>query len=264
MLVAAAVVPGTPALLPGVVGDADSDVAPARESACAAVASVLTRLLGSGGRPIGRLVVVAEGDPADEAGSRSHDLAGKLVDRSFGPSVELAALPGARPPLPHVPGERPADESLVPTPLLVARALCGEVARAEPATKELWSETLWVTVTPGAAAGYGHTLEHDLAPVGLVLVAGGAAPHGPEDPAALAPQAAAYDESVCAALASGDPEAVAALDSAAGTDLSAEGAGLWPALAVASRGAPWRADLRWRGSPYGVGWFVADWHRAPA
>jgi hypothetical protein len=81
------------------------------------------------------------------------------------------------------------------------------------------------------------------------------------DPAAEAPRVAAYDEGLAKALESGDPGAVAALDVELGLELAAEGAGLWPALASASRGAAWRAGLLWSGSPYGVAWFVAQWQR---
>jgi hypothetical protein len=152
-------------------------------------------------------------------------------------------------------------ESLVPTPLLVARWLCSQVAVDQPGAEELWAEALWLTVTPEAAGDYGRTLDHDLAPVGLLVVADGAAPHGPADPAAEAPRVAAYDEGLAKALESGDPGAVAALDVELGLELAAEGAGLWPALASASRGAAWRAGLLWSGSPYGVAWFVAQWQR---
>ncbi len=266
-----AVIPGAPALLPGLMGTAAREVDAVRSAAVSAVSTVVSGLFGPGGQGgqsgqmIGRLVVVGVAPSGLDAGSRSHDIAGELTDSSFGSAVQLASLPGARPADPMLRALSGGKPSPVPTPLLVARSVCGRVVSGLPAADALWAEALWVTVTSDAAADFGRTLAHDDAPIGLVLVADGAACHGPKAPRAEDARAVDYDDAVCSALTAGDPAAVASLDAGLGRDLSAEGAGLWPLLSAATNHpggtTDWRAELLWRGAPYGVGWFVATWQR---
>lgn len=268
MLVAAAVVPGAPMLIPELMGEAATEVQDVRAAAREAFCAVAGTLLGPGGRaPIGRLVVVGAPASRGDAASRSYEIAHELVDGSFGPTLRLPALPGARSADPLLQAGPDGSGEPVPTSLLVARHLAGAVSQELRAAEALWPEALWVTVAPEAAVAYGRTLARDDAPIGLVLVADGAACHGPKAPRGEDARAADYDEAVCRALDSGDPRAMASLDRALGRELSAEGAGLWPLLAAATAGTSgprWRADLRWRGAPYGVGWFVATWQRRAA
>lgn len=265
MISGVAIVPAAPALLPAVMGAAEREVESVRAAAEAAVTSVVSRLVDARGQLIGRLVIVGVAPRGVEAGSRSYDIAAELTDASFGRTVHLPALPGARPADPML--QAPAGEApgLVPAPLLIARSICGDVASRVPAADGLWAEALWVTVTPGAAVRYGATLAHDAAPIGLVLVADGAACHQAKAPRAEDARAEDYDDAVCRALASGDPAAVMSLDVELGRELSAEGADLWPLLGAATgttgTTTSWRGELLWRGTPYGVGWFVATWLR---
>jgi hypothetical protein len=258
-----AVIPAAPALIPELMAGAAAEVEPVRSAARQAIAAVAASVLGPAGLPpLGRLVVVGLAADDVEAGSRSHDLAGALKDDSFGPRLELAALPGALMPS-SAPG-LPTDG--VPTPLLVARRLASDVAREHPGTAALWRETLWITLTPESVEDYARSLVLDDAPIGLVVVADGAACHGPKAPRAEDVRAESYDDDVCRALTSADPADFAALDPRLGRELTAEGAELWPLLAAAARdghrsGSGWRAELGWRGAPYGVGWFVATWLR---
>ena len=95
-------------------------------------------------------------------------------------------------------------------------------------------------------------------------MADGAACHGPKAPRAEDSRAVAYEEAVNDALAAGDPAALAALDPHLGPELSATGPELWPLLSAAAGGAAWSGELLRSDAPYGVGWSVAVWRRAPA
>jgi hypothetical protein len=275
-----AVIPAAPALIPELMAGAASEVEPVRVAARQAIAAVAGSVLGpAGGPPLGRLVVVGRAAEHVEAGSRSHDLTGAFADDSFGLHLELAALPGV-PVLPSTPARpesstaHPAPQregaswsgDAVPTPLLVARRLASDVARERPETAAVWRETLWITLSPESVDDYARSLVVDDAPIGLVVVADGAACHGPKAPRAEHPSAPTYDDAVCRALTSADPADFGALDTSLGHELSAEGADLWPLLGAAARdgqgnSSGWRAELGWRGTPYGVGWFVATWLR---
>jgi hypothetical protein len=157
----------------------------------------------------------------------------------------------------------PADREL-PTPTMVARYLASRDVAAHPDHAGLWASARWVTTGGGDAAALGETLAADAGSVGLILVADGAACHGPKAPRAEDARAGGYDQSVCAALASGQPGRLAGIDQALGDELGATGPQVWPVL-VGAAGGPGMADaalkgeVLWAGAPYGVGWAVASW-----
>ena len=70
-----------------------------------------------------------------------------------------------------------------------------------------------------------------------------------------------FDDTVAAALRSGDPAALRAVDLALGAALLAAGTPAWRAAGTLLAGARYRADLLYAGAPYGVGYFVAFWTR---
>jgi hypothetical protein len=106
-------------------------------------------------------------------------------------------------------------------------------------------------------------LASDSTRVGLILVADGAACHGPKAPRAQDARAREYDDGVCAALASGQPGQLAGIDADLGGELGANGPQIWPVL-VAAAGGEMVGDVLWAGAPYGVGWAVASWRRPAA
>ncbi len=61
-----------------------------------------------------------------------------------------------------------------------------------------------------------------------------------------------------AALASGDPARLAALDARLGAELLAAGAPVWQAVAPLLE-RTYRAEVRYAGDPFGVEYFVALW-----
>ena len=258
---AVAVIPAAPVLIPELMGAAAPEVEPVREAARAALRTVATTLgEGPGRADDSRLMVVGAGRSGQDQPVRPHHLAGSIVDRTFGPALLLPPLPGA---------EQAGDDAptgRVPTPLLVARRLLGDVA-ADATTSAPWAGTEWLTLRPDAVGVLADQLVADPAPVGLVLVADGAACHGPKAPRREDPRAQEYDDQVAKALTVADPVAFESLDVGLGRDLGAEGADLWRLLLhvaaadARDESAGWRAELTWRGAPYGVGWFVASGRR---
>jgi hypothetical protein len=95
-------------------------------------------------------------------------------------------------------------------------------------------------------------------PIGLVVLGDGSARRTEKAPGYLDERAAGYDEAVRAALASGDPAQLAALDLGLGAELLAAGAPVWHAIApLLTR--PYRAQVRYEGDPFGVDYVVALW-----
>jgi hypothetical protein len=96
-------------------------------------------------------------------------------------------------------------------------------------------------------------------PVGVLAMGDGSARRTPKSPGYLDPAAEPFDAAVAAALAAGDPDALAALDPAEGERLLAAGVPTWRAVGAALSGRRVVARLRADEAPYGVGYLVADW-----
>jgi hypothetical protein len=143
---------------------------------------------------------------------------------------------------------------------MVARYLASRDLAAHPEHAQLWASARWLTTSGADARALGERLAAVGISVGLILVADGAACHGPRAPRAQDERAERYDERVCAALASGQPGRLAEIDVKLGDELGASGSQVWPALAAAAAEAGgWIGEVLWAGAPYGVGWAVASW-----
>lgn len=223
-------------------------------------------------------------------GLREHEVAGELSLADFGLDVRIPALRG----------RSGRDVSAAaPTSLLIARYVAGRYlaglssADSSEDVQRIWATARWFTapehidgVSAEGRDGVPATDEESVLewaarlsahpePVVLVLMADGAACHGPKAPRAQDPRAAAYDERVAAALAVGSPGDLAAVPPDLGRRLGASGAALWPVLAAAAASpatpaagavatpavAAWEGRVLWQGAPYGVGWTVATWRR---
>jgi hypothetical protein len=92
----------------------------------------------------------------------------------------------------------------------------------------------------------------------LVVLGDGSARRTEKAPGYLDERAAGYDETVRAALASGDPAQLADLDVQLGSELLAAGAPVWRAVAPLLE-RTYRADVRYAADPFGVEYFVALW-----
>jgi hypothetical protein len=250
VLLTAAVVPGPPALVPELMGSAAGELDDLRDACDQAIDDVLSRLV-----PVStsaQLVVVGAGPPGE------FDAAGPVSFASFGRDVTVPPLAADHD------GQRE-----LPTPIMVARYLASRDVSAHPEHAALWNAARWVTTSGPDAKALGERLGGPDARVGLILMADGAACHGPKAPRAQDARAEPYDEMVCAALASGQPAQLGQVDQGLGDELGATGAALWPVLVAAAGTAgtelppenPYIAEVLWTGAPYGVGWTVASWRR---
>ncbi|MFH8384884.1 hypothetical protein ACH4E7_28750 [Kitasatospora sp. NPDC018058] len=95
--------------------------------------------------------------------------------------------------------------------------------------------------------------------VALLVLGDGSACRSVKAPGYLDERAEGFDAALAAALASADLPALAALDSGLAAELKAEGRAPWQVLAGAAEGAGLTARLGYQDAPYGVGYFVASW-----
>ncbi|MEO6142716.1 MAG: hypothetical protein ABIP19_01945 [Dermatophilaceae bacterium] len=250
MLIAVAIVPGPPAFVAELMGSAAHELDDLRQTADSLVSRTVSDLIAaSAASPSSsslpaQLVVVGPGEPGE------FKAVGSVAFGSFGRDVAIPALVEGEP-----------TEPQLPTPLMVARYLASRDVDRHPEHADLWASARWVTTSGAEATALGDQVREDRAPVALILVADGAACHGPKAPRAEDSRAHAFDDSVCAALASGEPGRLARIDVDLGHELGASGPQVWPVLSAAA-GAKGTGEVLWRGAPYGVGWAVAAWRPA--
>lgn len=248
MLVAAAVCPCPPLLVPEVAAGAAPELDDLR-AACADAVGVL-----AASRP-DRLVVVGPAEPSGRgpfaAGAAgSFRPFGVALDVRLGPPQPDAAEPDA------AQGEAgPGDVRALPPSLAVAAWLLRD-----------WS------ASPVAGLGVGEPLEQercavagrDLAGsadrVALLVMGDGSACRTLKAPGYLDERAEPFDAAVAAALAAADTDALAGLDAELAQAVQAAGRAPWQVLAGAARGAGLSSrGLLYEAAPYGVGYFVATW-----
>ena len=126
--------------------------------------------------------------------------------------------------------------------------------------------TAWWGIGSGAATADCLNLGEKLAAlaprVALLAMGDGPGRRARGVPAAADHGADRYDDEVIAALAAADPGALAALDPGRDEELFVAGRAAWQVLAgAASRGA-FTADLRYAAAPFEVSYYVATWLRA--
>jgi hypothetical protein len=142
---------------------------------------------------------------------------------------------------------------------LLARAAVGAPARPRG------PQVAWWGIASDAATAECLELGEKLAAIGprvAVLTMGdGPGRRARGVPGAADPQADRYDEQVAAALAAADPAALAALDPSHDRRLLIAGRAAWQVLAGAAAQDAFDADLRYRAAPFEVTYFVASWRR---
>ncbi|MGW4683186.1 hypothetical protein ACWEOS_32390 [Micromonospora taraxaci] len=99
--------------------------------------------------------------------------------------------------------------------------------------------------------------------VALLVLGDGSACRGVKSPGYDDPRALPYDQGVAAALADADLDVLLDLDPVVSAELKAAGRAPWQVLAGAARaaGGGWRGELLHHAAPYGVAYFVASWER---
>jgi len=236
MLIAAAVCPHPPLLIPEATGapGADAELGRLRAACHQAVAALLAE------RP--DLIAVVGGDT--RTGDYPPAAHGGLHD--FGVPFRIGQDDGA-----------PA----LPLSLTIGKwLLAGHEARPSA-----W----WGIASDAAPAECLHLGEKlaALAPrVALLALGDGPARRARAAPGAADPEADRYDDQVAGALAAADPAALAALDPGADRPLEIAGRAAWQVLAGAAGDEQGQdafdAELRYRGAPFEVSYVVASWRRA--
>jgi hypothetical protein len=236
MLVAAAVCPCPPLLVPEVAAGA----APELEAARAACTDALGVLAAS--RP-DLLVVVG---PAEQSGRGTHAEGARGSFQGFGVDVDV-----------RLGADRDADARRpLPTSLAVAAWLLERTG---------WSDA------PIEGLGVGEPLEperciqtgRDIAAraerVALLAMGDASACRTLKAPGYLDERAAPFDAEVARALGAADVAALRALDAELAYELKASGRACWQVLAGAAEGAGLGGSLLYEDAPYGVGYVVATW-----
>jgi hypothetical protein len=232
MLIAAAVCPHPPLLVPEVTGTADPGDRELRRlrAACREAVAVLL------GEAPGLLVVVGG---AGQTAEYPPGPGGSL--RDFGVPFTLGADP------------------VLPLSLTIGKWLLTGAAPGGP-------PVAWWGIASGAVTADCLNLGEKLAAlaprVALLVMGDGPGRRARGVPGATDPGADRYDDQVSAALAAADPGALAALDPRRDEELFVAGRAAWQVLAGAASPGAFTADLRYAAAPFEVSYYVATWVRA--
>ncbi|WP_211123354.1 class III extradiol dioxygenase subunit B-like domain-containing protein [Streptomyces yatensis] len=252
MLIAAAVCPCPPLLVPEVAAGA----APELDGLRAACAEAVRALAAA--RPE-RLIVVG---PAERDGRGPHAQGAAGSFRGFGVEVDvrLAAPAGD--------GAAGGDDAAGQDP---SPSLPPSLPLSLAVAAWLLEHAGWDPAVPVEGLGVGEPLAaercievgRELAGraerMALLVMGDGTACRTLKAPGYLDERAAPFDAEVARALAAADTGALAALDEELAYELKAAGRAPLQVLAGAAEGAPLKGELRYDEAPYGVGYFVASW-----
>ena len=252
MLIAAAVCPHPPLLIPAALGSAASDPPAELQKVASAAVRAISGLAGA--RP-DLIVAVGGGATEREYGAEA---SGGL--HAFGIGVTVG------------PGEAVLPLSLTVGRWLLERA--GILARDETPDPEAGPvaagtgpgiAVVFQEVARNAAAGeclkLGRILADRAPRVALLAMGDACARPAREDPDVPDPAAQDYDADVAEALAAADTRWLARLDPALDDELVVAGRAAWQVLAGAAGGARMQGRLLCMSAPYGVTYLVASWEQ---
>ncbi|MBT2440646.1 class III extradiol dioxygenase subunit B-like domain-containing protein [Streptomyces sp. ISL-36] len=234
MLVAAAVCPCPPLLVPDVAVGAADELAGAR-TACADAVGLL-----AASRPDRLYVVGPAGE--DAAGTFPAGSVGSFAGFGVDLSVRLGTGPV---------GERPLPTSLSVGAWLLERAHWADAPIEGLAVAERLDEA--------RCGAVGRELAASADRVALLVMGDGSACRTLKAPGYLDERAAPFDAAAARALGAADLEALRALDENLAYELKAAGRAPWQVLAGAAEGAGLEGRLLYEEAPYGVGYIVAAW-----
>ncbi|WP_153812966.1 hypothetical protein [Streptomyces sp. SUK 48] len=237
MLVAAAVCPCPPLLVPEVAAGAAPEMDAAR-AACADALGVL-----AAARP-DLLIVVGAAGPG-EGGRFPEGSPGSF--EGYGVDLDVRLGAGAR-------NKEAARE--LPSSLAVGAWLLERTGWADAPVEGLGAEE---TLTPERCAETGREAGERAGRVALLVLGDGSACRTVKAPGYLDERAAPYDDAAARALATADLPALRALDAALARALKSSGRAPWQILAGAAEGADLDGSLLYEDAPYGVGYIVATW-----
>jgi hypothetical protein len=237
MLIAAAVCPHPPLLIPEVTGadgpGADSPGAGELRRLRATCREAAAALLGAA--PDLLVVVGGAGHSAEYPPAAGGSL------RDFAVPFAVGADP------------------VLPLSLTIGKWL---LAGASPGRQKV----TWQAIASGTPAADCLSLGEKLAAlaprVALLAMGDGPGRRARGVPGATDPEADRYDDQVSAALAAADPGALAALDPRHDQELLVAGRAAWQVLAGAASAGAFTTDLRYTAAPFEVSYYVATWMRA--
>lgn len=235
MLVAAAVCPCPPVLVPEVASGAAPELDGLRAAALDAIGVL------AAARP-DRLVVVG---PAGEAGRGPYEQGSVGSFRGFG--VDLEVRLGAAGTTP----ERPLPPSLSVGAWLLARTDWADAPVAGLGVGEPLATDRCVQAGRDIAASAER--------VALLVMGDGSACRTVKAPGYYDERAEDFDAAVGRALGAADTEALTGLDAELAEELKVSGRSCWQVLAGAAQDAGLHGQLLREEAPYGVGYFVAAW-----
>lgn len=238
MLVAAAVCPCPPLLVPEVAAGAASELDAAR-TACIDALGVL-----AAARP-DLLVVVGVAEPAGEG---PHPTGATGSFEGFG--VDLSVRLGTRPGDPLPAGRR------LPVPLAVGAWLLERAGWADAPVEGLG---VGERLPADGCALAGKELAARADRVALLVMGDGSACRTVKAPGYLDERAVDFDTAVTRALGEADLAVLGSLDASLAYTLKAAGRAPWQVLAGAAEGAGLGGQLLYADAPYGVGYTVAAW-----
>ncbi|MEU8130768.1 hypothetical protein AB0B68_26455 [Micromonospora sp. NPDC049049] len=236
-LVAAAVCPHPPLLVPEVAGSA----APELDDLRAACDTAVRRLLTTDPD----IVVLVGTGPV--TGPIRTPATGSL--QPWGVDLDVPLVPG-----------QPDRGAVLPLSLTIGAWLLARHETRPPVTA--------VQVAADAGPAELAVLADEVGAAGdrvaSLVLGDGSACRGEKAPGYDDARALPYDQRVAEALADADLDALLDLDPVVSTELKAAGRAPWQVLAGAARaaGGGWRGELLHDSAPYGVAYFVASWERA--
>ncbi|MGW7090343.1 class III extradiol dioxygenase subunit B-like domain-containing protein [Streptomyces sp. NPDC054871] len=235
MLVAAAVCPCPPLLVPEVAAGAAPELDAAR-AACTDAIGVL-----AASRP-DRLVVVG---PAEQSRRGPHPQGARGTFRGFGVDLDVRL------------GRSDAEaEGELPPSLAVAAWL---LDRTEWSAAPLEGLGVGEPLAAERCIQVGGEIAARADRVALLVMGDASACRTLKAPGYLDERAAGFDAEVARALRAADVEALKALDEDLAYELKAAGRAPWQVLAGAAEGAGLSGELLYEDAPYGVGYLVAAW-----
>ncbi|OEV09067.1 class III extradiol dioxygenase subunit B-like domain-containing protein [Streptomyces nanshensis] len=247
MLVAAAICPCPPLLVPEVAGAAAHEMDAAR----AACGEAIDRLAGA--RP-DRLVVIG---PAEQAARGPHPQGSVGSFRGYGVELEV----------PLGKGDPPADARPLPSSLAVGAWL---LERAGWTAAPVEGLGVGEPLSRARCEESGRELAGGTERLALLVMGDGTNCRTVKAPGYFDERATAFDAAAARALGAADARGLLALDEELAYELNASGRSCWQVLAGAAgtagtddgepgNGSGLRGELRYDEAPYGVGYFVADW-----
>ncbi|CAL9422145.1 hypothetical protein SUDANB145_01870 [Streptomyces sp. enrichment culture] len=237
MLVAAAVCPCPPLLVPGVAAGAAPELDPAR-AACADALGVL-----AAARP-DRLVVVG---PAEGSGPEAYPQGTPGSFRGFGVDVDVRLGPG---------GDAVTPVRELPYGLAVGAWLLERTGWSDAPVEGLG---VGESLTAGECAALGRDIGARAGRVAMLVLGDASACRTVKAPGYLDERAAPFDAAAARALGAADLAALAALDQGLARELKVSGRAPWQVLAGAAEDAALGGALLYEDAPYGVGYVVAAW-----